>query len=85
MDSPVVESKSEGVFFLVGTYYGERLFSTSYDNEDTVTRLQAADKTSAANIFGRIREKEERRPTLSPWKWVEITSNTYCYCQALVI
>jgi hypothetical protein len=80
--SPVAGSNSEGFFFLVGTYYEERLSGTFYDYEDIVARLQAAE-TSAAHVFERIRKR--CGAVRSPWMWVEITSNTYCNYQALVI
>jgi hypothetical protein len=40
MDSPVVDSKSEGGFFLEGTYYGARLGGTFHDYEDTIAVLR---------------------------------------------
>jgi hypothetical protein len=82
MHSPIAGCNSEGFFFLLGTYYGERLDGTFCDYADIVARLQTAE-TSAANVFGRIRKSCSA--LRSPWKWVEITSNTYCNYQALVI
>jgi len=60
----------------VGTYYGKILGGSFYEYEDIVARLQAAEITSAANIFRCIRKTWGALP--SPWKWMEITSNTYC-------
>jgi hypothetical protein len=74
MHSPVAGSNFEGFFFLVETLYGERLGDTFYDYADIVARLQAAETTSAVNVFGRIRKRYGA--LRSPWKWVEITSNT---------
>jgi hypothetical protein len=73
MHSPVAGSNSEGVFFPVGTLYGERLDDTFYDYTDIVARLQAVGTTSAVKVFGRIRKRCSA--LRSPWKWVEITSN----------